>query len=238
MATQIKLDHDVTGDGARNIQDLAAPRGWPTGSADALRRQDLADHVDGTTTTWDAGTGKISSAGGSDVATWDITKVRYIFVDPIGGSDANGGYIDAVPGTDFTGVDISAISVKTTHRINEIRPICGNGRMCVVLIAANGKSSLDHAANGDGLGMEDRHLRFGYSLLHTRGSDLTNSVLDRAQLGYSTSTAYAGWLAWAGSWSLRMSRLPAARRSCASRANARCASFASVSRIFSASGKT
>ena len=141
--TKTVLDHDLSGDAAHNIQDLTAGRGWPTGAADALRRQDLADHVDGSTITWDAGTGKMSSAGGGStgVASWDITKCRYIFVDPINGDDSRLGYIDAAPGSTFTALQVLAVSVKTTHRINEIRPIVGAGRMCVVLIGANGNQT-------------------------------------------------------------------------------------------------
>ena len=204
MTTKTVLDHDVTGNGEHSIQDLTAGRGWPTGAADALRRQDLADHVDGSTITWDAGTGKMSSSGGtggtSGIADWDITKVRYIFVDPINGVDTNIGYIDAAPGTDFTSTDLSAISVKTTHRINEIRPPVGAGRMCVVLIAANNGAPLDHLSPGDGLGMEDRHLRTGYAKLYARGSDLTNSAADQSQMGFVTS-AYAGGGA-TGEWTV------------------------------------
>ena len=173
---------------------------------------------------------EIASTGGAvvDIADWDITKVRYIFVDPINGNDANIGYIEAVPGTDFTGVDLSAISVKTTHRINELRPICGNGRMCVVLIGMKAAVPppyyakkdtgtgpklgyigwtpstpivLDDVAPADALGMDDRHLRFGYSLLHTRGSDLTNSAADQGQLGFITSATYAGGGA-TGEWTV------------------------------------
>ena len=328
--TKTVLDHDLSGDAAHNIQDLTAGRGWPTGAADALRRQDLADHVDGSTITWDAGTGKMSSAGGGStgIASWDITKCRYIFVDPINGSDANGGYIDAAPGSTFTALQVLAVSVKTTHRINEIRPIVGAGRMCVVLIGANGNQTaqgiisvappsfytdgdsivmptgvgtatidmrfqvtsgyspipgtitldlrpflvgndyndtmalvnnalatyapglsqwqggsghqflawpvpgsagnqpisvtcvnpaalgcvgfsggtdgstvLDHATVGDGLGMEDRHQRFGYSKLYTRGSDLTNSAADQSQMGFATAAAYAGGGA-TGEWTV------------------------------------
>ena len=140
-------------------------------------------------------------SGSTEVADWDITKARYIFVDPVNGDDANIGYIDATPGTDFTGVDLSAISVKTTHRINEIRPPVGAGRMCVVLLAKNGTSPLGHASPGDGQGQEDRHLRSGYAKLYTRGSDLTNSAADQSQMGFVTSTAYAGGGA-TGEWTV------------------------------------
>ena len=130
--------------------------------------------------------------GSTDIASWDITKCRYIFVDPINGDDSRIGYIDAAPGSTFTAPQVLAVSVKTTHRINEIRPVVGAGRMCVVLIAKNGTAPLDHASPGDGLGQDDRHLRFGYAKLYTRGSDLTNSAADQSQMGFVTSSTYAG----------------------------------------------
>ena len=139
-----------------------------------------------------SGTG---GTGSADVADWDVTKVRYIFLDGDGGNDAHLGYIDDAPGTDFTSrmSEVAGVAVKTTHRINEIRKCIGAGRMCVVLLKPRtGGATYDHTSPGDGLGMDDRHLLSGYSLLHTRGSDLTNSLTDRKQLGYHTPAGVTG----------------------------------------------
>jgi hypothetical protein len=136
------------------------------------------------------GTSPAPVGGPSDVADWDITKVRYIFLDGDAGVDTNIGYIDAAPGTDFTSLaaTVAAVKVKTTHRVNEIRKRIGAGRMCVVLIKPRAARALyDHAVLGDGAGVEDRSQLTGYSLLHTRGSDLTNSLADRKQLGFVTA---------------------------------------------------
>ena len=66
MTTTTVLDHHLSGDASTyDVQDLAAGRAWPDGAPDALRRQDLADHVDGTTVMWNGTTGKLSSAGAS-----------------------------------------------------------------------------------------------------------------------------------------------------------------------------
>ena len=73
--------------------------------------------------------------------------------------------------------------------------------MCVVLIAANAGAVLDHAASSDGLGMDDRHLCAGYSKLYTRGSGLTNSAADQAQMGFVTAAAYTGGGA-TGEWTV------------------------------------
>ena len=136
--------------------------------------------------------GSIPAAGGVPVivpvATW--TGCRYIFLDGDGGDDAHVGYIDAPLGTDFTSsmAQVAAVAVKTTHRINEIRPAVGAGRACVVLLKPRvGGAVYDLLTPGDALGSEDRSQLSGYSLLHTRGSDLTNSAADKAQLGFSTA---------------------------------------------------
>ena len=134
--------------------------------------------------------GRIPAAGGggggSSVADW--SNVRYIFLDGDAGDDAHLGYIDAPAGTVFTPAQTTPVAVKTTHRVNQIRVPVGAGHMCVVLIKPRaGFAPYDLVAAGDGLGSDDRSGLSGYSLLHTRGSDLTNSLADRQQLGYVPS---------------------------------------------------
>lgn len=128
--------------------------------------------------------------GGGDnmVADWDLSLVRYIFVNGDGGNDANVGYIDAPAGTVFTPTQTDPVAVKTTHRINQIRPSVGAGRTVVVLLKARaGHAPYDLVDDEDGLGCEDRSACSGYRLMLTRGSDLTNSPADREQVGMVTS---------------------------------------------------
>lgn len=128
--------------------------------------------------------------GGGSVANWDVTKVRYFFVDGDMGDDSHVGYIDAAPGTDFTSqmILVASVAIKTTSRLKAITPLNGAGRMMVRLFKPRaGLVSYDDIAPGDGLGSEDRSLYVGYSIFHTRGSDLTNSIADRAQLGFVTT---------------------------------------------------
>ena len=131
-----------------------------------------------------------AGSGGGEVADWDITKVRYIFLDGDSGDDAKVGYIDAAAGTVFSPFAVAAVAVKTTHRINEIRPPVGAGRKVVVLIKPRAASTLyDHETPGDGLGVEDRSKCSGYSFMMTRASDLTNSAADFTALGFTTGMA-------------------------------------------------
>ena len=117
----------------------------------------------------------------------DWSNVRYIFLDGDAGDDSHLGYIDAPAGTVFTPAQTTPVAVKTTHRVNQIRVPVGAGRMCVVLVKPRtGFATYDLVAAGDGLGSEDRSGLSDYSL-HTRGSDLTNSLADRQQLGYGTA---------------------------------------------------
>ena len=136
-------------------------------------------------------TGATGPAGSNNSANWDITKVRYFFLDGDNGNDLHTGYIDDVPGTDFTarGAEVASVAIKTTSRLEEIRPMLGQGRMCVTLFKPRANFAVyDHSSPGDGLGREDRHLLSGYSLIHARGSDLTNSATDAAQLGFVRDT--------------------------------------------------
>jgi hypothetical protein len=140
----------------------------------------------------DAGIRKvqITSTGGgggtADVADWDITEVRYFFLDGDAGNDAHIGYIDATPGTDFTSraADVAAVAIKTTSRLEAITPRVGAGRMVVRLFKPRaGGVIYDNATFGDHHGRDWRHQLSGYQML-SRGSDLTNSFNDRSALGY------------------------------------------------------
>jgi len=127
-------------------------------------------------------------SGPSGVANWDSTFVRYIILDGDNGNDSHVGYIDAPPGTVFTPLQTAAVAVKTTHRINELRPPVGAGRKVVVLAKPRaGNARYDNLLPGDGLGADDASQRSGYALMVFRGSDLTNSVADRSQLGFTTA---------------------------------------------------
>ena len=140
-----------------------------------------------------AGPAGPAGPGSSDVATWDITKVRYIFLDGDSGNDANIGYIDDAPGTDFTSraADVAAVAIKTTSRLEAITPKVGAGRMMVRLYKPRvGGAAYDHATLGDGLGKEDRSVLSGYTII-SRGSDLTNSPADKLKLGF-VNTAFPG----------------------------------------------
>jgi hypothetical protein len=123
------------------------------------------------------------------VATWPIDQVGYFFLDRKNGDDSHSGYIIAPPGTVFTPAQTAAVAIKTTSRLEQVRPVNGAGRMCVTLFKAYGDGiPYDHLP-GDGHGREDRRQITNYAIFHTRGSDLTNSIDDRYALG---STAVDG----------------------------------------------
>lgn len=124
----------------------------------------------------------VGNASAPSIASWPDT--RYVFLDGDSGNDANIGFIDAPAGTIFTPAQAAAVAVRTTHRLEELRPLDGAGRKVVTLIKPRaGRVCYDHFVVGDGLGRDNRHLLHGYSAIITRGSDLTNSLVDRAQLG-------------------------------------------------------
>lgn len=128
------------------------------------------------------------NAGGDAVAAWDPALVRYIILDGDNGDDSHAGYLMAPPGAVFDPAETFTVAVKTTHRINQLRPPVGAGRMVVVLIKPRANAAVyDHLVEGDGLGQDDRSLCTGYALMLTRGSDLTNSLADRKQLGLVTA---------------------------------------------------
>ena len=124
------------------------------------------------------------------VAPWSENAVRYIFVSGDHGDDANVGYVDEPAGTTFTVAFARSIAVRTTHRIEELRPPLGNSRRVVVLFEPrDGNVPYDYATPGDGLGSDDRSGTSGYALMISRGSDLTNTAADRKQVGFVTAIA-------------------------------------------------
>jgi hypothetical protein len=121
-------------------------------------------------------------------AWWPLDEIAYFFLDGDNGSDANVGYIVAPAGTVFTPAQAAAVAIKTTDRLEEIIPPCGAGRRYVILAKPRaGRAMYDAAVPGDGVGSFRRDLRSGYSQEIMRGSDLTNSPADRAQLGMVTA---------------------------------------------------
>jgi hypothetical protein len=113
---------------------------------------------------------------------------RYFFIDGDNGSDANPGYIDAPLGSTFTAPQTAAIAVKTTDRLEAITPPLGNGQVAIRLWKPRGAGAVyDKKTAGDGLGRCDRRTLLGYQQFIDRGSDLTNSAADRAQLGLVTA---------------------------------------------------
>ena len=74
------------------------------------------------------------SAGGP-VANWDPSLCRFIFLDGDNGDDSNPGFIDAPAGTTFTPAQTGPIALRTTRRINELRPPVGAGRTVAVLLS-------------------------------------------------------------------------------------------------------
>jgi hypothetical protein len=123
-------------------------------------------------------------------ADWPISIdgvfwVRYVFLDGDNGDDANVGYIDAPLGTEFTPAQTAAVTIKTTSRLEQLRPMDGAGRLMQIFVKPRvGGINYDHLVAGDGLGRDDRRLLSGYVMMYLRGSDLTNSDEDRAQLGF------------------------------------------------------
>jgi hypothetical protein len=123
------------------------------------------------------------SSGSGDTATWPLDQIAYFILDGDNGNDAHLGYIIAPPGTTFTSVQTSAVAIRTTDRLASIVPKFGAGRGYVVLAAPRaGGACYDASVLGDGLGTFRRDLLTGYGLQILRGSDLTNSAVDRAQL--------------------------------------------------------
>ena len=137
------------------------------------------------------GPGGFMPPGGSGgiIATWPtavggVPWARYFIVDGDAGLDTNLGYIDAPLGTVFTPAQTTAVAIKTTGRLEAIVPAVGAGRNYIILIKPRaGRAIYDAYVAGDEQGGFRRDLRTGYALEIMRGSDLTNSLADRAQLG-------------------------------------------------------
>jgi hypothetical protein len=128
-------------------------------------------------------------------ATWPtsvngVIWCRYVFLDGDTGNDANVGYIDAPLGTQFTLAQAAAVAIKTTSRLDQLRPLEGLGRLMQVLVAPRaGNAAYDYVLPSDGLGSDNRRLLNGYTMMHLRGSDLTNNDVDLLQLGFVTAHA-------------------------------------------------
>jgi len=124
---------------------------------------------------------------GGDTANWPLDQVAYFILDGDNGNDAHLGYIVAPPGTVFTPAQTAAVAIRTTDRLASIVPKFGAGRSYVILAKPRaGQVCYDASVVGDGLGTYRRDLLVGYGLQIIRGSDLTNSVEDRAQLAMRT----------------------------------------------------
>jgi hypothetical protein len=163
------------------VTNIAAPGNTGTWQLDIWRVHSLQQASGAGIVT----TGSIHVVGNAStpsVASWADT--RYIFLDGDAGNDSHVGYIDAPAGTTFTTLQAAAVAVRTTHRLEELRPLDGAGRKVVALFKPRaGGACYDHFVVGDGLGRDDRHLLHDYALIVSRGSDLTNSLDDRVQLG-------------------------------------------------------
>jgi hypothetical protein len=112
-------------------------------------------------------------------AAWATDRVRYILVDYDGGDDDNIGYVDAVAGSTIVP---TGLAIKTLTRLAELLPKFGAFRNPVVLIKPRAGGAI--YKKPDGVTDDDLDARsFGYNGITFRGSDLTNSVADRLQLG-------------------------------------------------------
>lgn len=124
---------------------------------------------------------------GGDTANWPLDQVAYFILDGDAGNDAHLGYIVAPPGTVFAPAQTAAVAIRTTDRLASIIPKFGAGRSYVILAKPRaGQACYDASVPGDGLGTYRRDLLVGYGLQILRGSDLTNSPADRAQLAMRT----------------------------------------------------
>jgi hypothetical protein len=135
--------------------------------------------------------GRIPAASASPVSpsmpTLPAGWGRYYFIDGDLGDDAHDGYIDAPLGSTFTPAQSAAHAVKTTDRLDAVTPPLGNLQTIVRLWKPRANSAVyDKAVAGDALGSCDRRRLGGYLRIIDRGSDHTNSVADRAQLGCVT----------------------------------------------------
>lgn len=131
-----------------------------------------------------------SSGGGANVANWDITLVRYYFIDYDGGSDANTGYLDAAAGTVFTGAQLTNRAFKTWQHFFTLFPRVGAGRRVVILWKNRAAGATYLKIDGVTEDVVDFTGVSGYAYRLTRGStDLTNSTTDRFRAGFITALA-------------------------------------------------
>lgn len=148
------------------------------------------------TTTSVTGT-PLASVGAADnfattpagIADWDLTLVRYYFIDNDNGDDGNIGYIDAAAGTVFAAGAGDAVALKTSEELRNRLPRIGAQRMVVVLY----KPRSDEGNYQNKAGTDD-YLDLGYlnyRHISFRGSNaFINDAEDKTELG--GVTAFAG----------------------------------------------
>lgn len=120
---------------------------------------------------------QLAGAGQSGAANWALDQGRYFFIDPVAGSDANVGYIDAALGTEFTPAQVAAVAKATFAGFRAILPPSGNNRTAILLMMPGAYADLDFRGIS------------GYRYLLRRGSDGTNSIADRLTCGFTTVLA-------------------------------------------------
>ena len=124
-------------------------------------------------------------ASATSVAQWGMNVVRYYGVDPINGSDANVGYVDAAPGADLTALNLAGKCWKTLEHFYNCFPTVGAGRMAVLMMSANTGNSLLPWNSTDVNGRIDFSGVSGYSYLVARSTaDFSNNINDKFHLGY------------------------------------------------------
>ncbi len=135
------------------------------------------------------------------IAQWKLTNTsgtamcRYYAVDNESGVDTRVGYYDSTVGATFT-TELTTRAIKTLERLREIMPRFGNGRCVVALLKARSDAGNFLKKNGSTSDWLDIGYQ-GYSYLAWRGSDLTNSTNDHADLGgVIASNGPNGDLSW------------------------------------------
>ena len=128
-----------------------------------------------------------------ELATWDVTKCRYFFLDNNSGDDAHAGFLDRDPGHSFGGGEAAAVAaakIKTVERLLEILPRNGNGRMAKILFKNRSGGSTYRMADGTTYADLDLTGIHGYRWLGRCGStDLSNTTNDMTQAGGIVSRA-------------------------------------------------
>ena len=125
----------------------------------------------------------VGAGGGSSPADW--SGVRFFFIDNDNGDDTNLGYIDAPALTTFTPAQTAPVALKTSEELRNRIPRTGAGRTVVALFKprSDGGNYLDKSGASDYLDLG----YIGYKYPAFRGSDLTNSTNDHADLGGVTA---------------------------------------------------